>query len=192
MKTNEGFTPTALVLILLAVLAVGGGAYYLGIKNNSVLENKEEDNYQPKLSQVEILFEDLNTEDWISPTCFGEINQEYVINTQEEYNRLRLQREALIDKYLISEKGAPSRPEKCIPLTIDFSKKTLLGKHISGGGCTIEFFRKVYNDDIEKKLSYSITVVEDGACAKAGSSMNWITVPKIPTTYQVEFVINTR
>ena len=41
MKNNKGFIGIGLVLAIIAVLVVGGGAYYLGIKNNSVLKMRK-------------------------------------------------------------------------------------------------------------------------------------------------------
>ena len=41
MKNNNGFVPF-IILAIIAVLAIGGGAYYLGTKNNSVTKNSRE------------------------------------------------------------------------------------------------------------------------------------------------------
>lgn len=52
MKTNKGFAPIALVLILVAVLAVGGVAYYIGKKSNAPTTNQE--NNQSQDSNIQI------------------------------------------------------------------------------------------------------------------------------------------
>jgi hypothetical protein len=39
MKTNKGFALVSIVFIIIIVLVVGGITYYIGTKNNSVLEN---------------------------------------------------------------------------------------------------------------------------------------------------------
>ncbi len=46
MKNNKGFIGLGLILAIIAVLAVGGGAYYLGTKNISVSKNTVVDNSQ--------------------------------------------------------------------------------------------------------------------------------------------------
>ena len=69
---------------------------------------------------------------------------------------------------------------------IDFSKNTLLGKYVSGRGCNVDFKKKVNNDDVNKKMIYTISVIEEGVCKKLASSMNWIVVPKLPSNYKVE------
>lgn len=51
MKNNKGFAPIAIVLIVIAVLAIGGIAYYVGTKNNSVPQNTQENNNQPPANQ---------------------------------------------------------------------------------------------------------------------------------------------
>lgn len=48
MKNNKGFAPIAIVLIIIAVLVVGGIVYYVGTKNNSIPQNTQENNYQPQ------------------------------------------------------------------------------------------------------------------------------------------------
>ena len=73
--------------------------------------------------------------------------------------------------------------------SIDFSQYTLLGKYTQGGGCSINFARKVYIDDTNKKIIYSVRVIEEGACEMLGMSMNWALVPKIPSDYIVEFEV---
>ncbi|MFH1201174.1 MAG: GerMN domain-containing protein [bacterium] len=44
MKNNKGFAPVLILVAVLAVLAVGGIAYYAGTKNNSVPQNIPENN----------------------------------------------------------------------------------------------------------------------------------------------------
>ncbi|MBN1646145.1 hypothetical protein JW868_03860 [Candidatus Woesearchaeota archaeon] len=66
---------------------------------------------------------------------------------------------------------------------IDFNTRMLLGKYAEGGGCTVYFDREVYIED--SKLIYDIKTQEIGACKKLGTSMNFITVPKLPAGYDV-------
>ena len=44
MKNNKGFAPIAIVLIVIAVLAVGGIAYYAGKSSTPAPQNETEDN----------------------------------------------------------------------------------------------------------------------------------------------------
>jgi hypothetical protein len=47
MKNNKGFTGIGIILAIIAVLVVGGGAYYLGTKNSFIPQNTEVDNLEP-------------------------------------------------------------------------------------------------------------------------------------------------
>ncbi|MFA6585854.1 MAG: PsbP-related protein [Candidatus Paceibacterota bacterium] len=47
MKNNKGFAPIALVLAILAVLAIGGGAYYVRTQSNYVSKYTDSNNVQP-------------------------------------------------------------------------------------------------------------------------------------------------
>ena len=72
---------------------------------------------------------------------------------------------------------------------IDFSQKTLLGKHAFGSGCSINFKRQVIVSDKEKKCIYIIKVKERGGCLMLNSSWNWITIPKVPFDYSIIFEV---
>ncbi len=51
MKLNKGFAPIAIVLIIIAVLAVGGVAYFAGKSSNPLPQNVVPDNYQSSGNQ---------------------------------------------------------------------------------------------------------------------------------------------
>lgn len=51
MKNNKGFASLAIVLIIIAVLAVGGVAYYAGKSATPAPQNTAENNYQPPVNQ---------------------------------------------------------------------------------------------------------------------------------------------
>lgn len=53
MKHNEGFIGMGLILVIIGVLVVGCGAYYLETKNSSVPEDAVIDNSQPIVNQDE-------------------------------------------------------------------------------------------------------------------------------------------
>lgn len=123
---------------------------------------------------IEIGFEDASIK------CFLGGEGEYVINTQQEYQRLQ-----------------DISPADCgYPFPkVDFSKHTLLGKGVSGGGCDVSYERKVFvlDDPREyagnKVYTYAITVKESGMCKKAAWSGNWILVRKIPPGFDIRFVV---
>ena len=51
MKKNKGFAPIAIVLIIIAVLAVGGVAYFIGTKNSLPTPPSENTGGDPAISQ---------------------------------------------------------------------------------------------------------------------------------------------
>lgn len=69
---------------------------------------------------------------------------------------------------------------------IDLCEKTILGVRVSAGGCSVDFVRKVYLDELSRKIIYAVEVFSEGACEKMSESMNWIAIPKIPLGYVVE------
>ena len=73
-------------------------------------------------------------------------------------------------------------------LFIDFNTHTLLGFYTEGAGCDISFDRTLYVKDDDATYRYVVKVKERGQCAKLAMSMNWMSVPKIPADYAVEFV----
>ncbi len=93
MKTNKGFAPIAIVLVILTVLSVGGIAYYTGKSSKIPSQDAQVNNYQPKtdtnisvtnttktqvqLEPKEDLLEYVNNEAGFSfkyPKKFGEVN----------------------------------------------------------------------------------------------------------------------
>ncbi|MGD2248836.1 MAG: hypothetical protein PVF58_10565 [Candidatus Methanofastidiosia archaeon] len=104
------------------------------------------------------------------------VPKEVVITSDEEY-------EALL-KYM---SDSPVCMGSYLPL-IDFSQYVLLGKYASGSGCTVTFEKHVYTDTDNKRVIYSITVVEEGLCEMFVMSMNWIVIPKFPG-YDIVFEV---
>jgi hypothetical protein len=55
MKTNKGFAPIVIVLIIVAVLAVGGVAYYSGKNSNTIEEKQEvEQSFSPENKDINL------------------------------------------------------------------------------------------------------------------------------------------
>jgi len=132
-----------------------------------VLPFEDVDNFDPSLSLgcIDTFFRTENSE------------KEFTINNNKEYRSL-----------ITYKSSSPFCKDLVLP-TIDFSQKTLLGKYASGGGCTIDFMKKLYKDDTERKALYIIDVIEKGACNKLEFSMNWILSPKIPSDYLIQFQV---
>ena len=113
--------------------------------------------------------------------CLGLYNsdfsgKEFVINTQEEYSALQ---------YDIPDGFC----KDFVPPQIDFTQKTLLGRSAGGSGCTIEFKKEVLKDAENKKIIFSIKVIEQGSCEVGRMSMNWVLIPKVPQDYAVKFLV---
>ena len=161
---HKGFTN----IVVIAVISIFAGvsAHFVFVKNS-------------RSNLIEIQYEDLNK--FVSEKSFACISaynttskepKEFVINTEIEYQNL------------------PRVSSQCtnfVLSSIDFSQKTLLGKYASGGGCSIDFVKKVHRDTSNKKIIYTIDVVEQGGCMMFGFSRNWILIPKVPSDYSVEF-----
>lgn len=124
---------------------------------------------------IEIAYEDFDLK------CVGRGGAlEHVINTEKEY-------QSLIDN---SPDLHPNPFLPCIDYkfpTIDFSRKTLLGKGTTSGGCKVKTERKVLRDDVNKEYVYQIKIKQYGSCEMAWHSNNWILVPKIPSDYTIKF-----
>ena len=115
-----------------------------------------------------------------SPPDFNVL--EFVINDDSTFQSLALE----------LRKNYKSECDSAVPEAIDFIKHTLLGMRTTGGGCSVDFFRKVTKDDAGKKYEYLVRVLECGICSKGFRSMNWVLVPKLPQGYSVEFEVKNR
>ncbi len=80
---------------------------------------------------------------------------------------------------------------KCAFPAIDFKKYTLLGLFTSRGRYGIKCIRRVTALDKEKKYRYEVTNKHRGWSRKsltvASLSYNWVLVPKLPTSWTVDF-----
>lgn len=129
-----------------------------------------------QFARSEIQFTEMNEPlSCISPSDLRD--SEFIINSDQEY-------QALLDY-----KSPSPRCEDFQLPSIDFSQYTLLGKYAQGSGCSIDFVRKIYKDNSNNKIIYSIKVDEKGLCKKLGMSMNWVLIPKVPSDYTVEFEV---
>ena len=200
MKKQEGFGLISILLIISALLLTAGGVIVWqkrvlptttsapspiisgGLSTDEDLPPSE--TFVPEFSQRQEQFTDIDEKllfciavDQIRGTSPDRNSLEFIINSQEEYQSL-LQFRPPVD--FCQDFKLPS---------IDFSQFILLGKYTEGGGCSIDFVRKIYRDDVNKEVIYSIKVIEEGFCKKMGMSMNWALVPKIPSNYKVRFEV---
>ena len=110
-------------------------------------------------------------------SCIAVQNDEYIINSEQEY------RELLNHKASVPECANFQLPP------IDFSQYTLLGKYACGSGCSVNFERRVYRDEANKSVIFSIKVNGEGPCEIIICKMNWVLIKKIPLEYSVVFKI---
>lgn len=54
MKNNKAFAPILILIAVLAVLAIGGSAYYMGKSSTSAPQNTQDNNYQPTEQNVPV------------------------------------------------------------------------------------------------------------------------------------------
>ena len=87
-----------------------------------------------------------------------------------------------------AELDAVLEGQDCPQLYIDFNTHTLLGFYTEGSGCDIDFSPTLYVNEDDQTYHYVVKVKERGHCAKLAMTMNWMSVPKIPADYAVEFV----
>lgn len=155
-----------MVLVIIIIILAGLAAYGLFIRSSTSLEVIE-------FTETKV------------GCIYNAIDKEFIINSEEEYK-------SLYDKFL--DPGCvrhfPDIFNKPFEITeIDFSEKTLLGKHTYGEGCSIDFERAVLKDTANMKIIFEITVIEKGLCSKAGVSYNFITILKVSPDYSIEFKV---
>lgn len=104
-----------------------------------------------------------------------------VIDNEEDYRKL-------FDPKDMRQSCANVDLSKVI-VAVDFSKKTVLGLWSSGSCAATDFAKSVSRDDIQKLITYSVSVIEaPRRCNGPGlESFNLIAIPKIPVGYKVVF-----
>ncbi len=74
--------------------------------------------------------------------------------------------------------------------SIDFGNYVLIGKYASGGGCNIDFKKRIYRDITNQEIIYQIDVKTSGWCDMLGYSNNWVLIPKSLFYEEVKFLVN--
>ena len=125
------------------------------------------------------------------------IDEEIVINKNQEYQKLLGFRRSTEENYEDIKKDNSRRLcyaiKECETMSlppIDFSQKTLLAKYARSSCAATRFNKKVVRDDRNKTYTYSVDIKNRlfMRCNGPGlASMNWITFPKIPEYYTVNF-----
>ncbi len=117
-----------------------------------------------------------------------------VINSQENY-------EIFLDElyksnyenhiYRMEEVSYEEFFETCnIFPKIDFSEYFLLGRSLSGGGCSILFEHDFYKNKEAKKIVYEATIIETGFCDQGVMGSKWALISRDYLDYNVVFRTN--
>ena len=93
---------------------------------------------------------------------------------------------ALLDEEL-NPVGWRKTGRKCTMSGFDFSKRTIIGNGVNGGGCSSKIEKNVRRNDATKEYIYTIKATWCGNCEMAIGSYEWISVPKIPADYTIKF-----
>lgn len=75
----------------------------------------------------------------------------------------------------------------CDKPLIDFSEYDLLGMYAFTAN-TGSYYREVVEDTVNSQYIYTVTVTNCGNCNCLSQNMNWVTVPKLPEGYEVDFI----
>lgn len=158
-----------LIVILLIITGSVGASYYQtrNDQDYKLLKIDEKSCYLSLWRSADLFFQ--------RNSNLPRINQDLVINTQEDYQKLT--------QYRIKGCDMPL-PE------VDFSKSTVLGKYATGSCAAYDFKRRYGRDDSNKTAYYSVTPLDRFLLSCSGPgyhSMNLIEVPKIPTDYKIIF-----
>jgi hypothetical protein len=113
---------------------------------------------------------------------YDNLRVEYYEKTKEEYKKLW---GVTTDEEL--NKGMPFKNCDAKLTPINFEEKTLLSHYADGSGCITEFNNDVRKDNLNKKIIFTIEVIEHGTCEPFNAYRSSILIPKIPDDYSVDF-----
>jgi len=128
-----------------------------------------------------------------SPKCWGDNKNKGIIISSIQIDCFP---SIIKDNYIISSDSAYQQifynsstgQTNCNLPAIDFNKYTLLGVRASGQ-CEIKVIREVTSLDNENKYHFKVTIKSCGLCKKIAFIDNWVTVPKLPSSWEVRFEI---
>lgn len=72
---------------------------------------------------------------------------------------------------------------------IDFAERTVLGYKTEITACTVTYSYEAKAKPSDKKYVFTVKAGKEGACSSLYVNMNWISVPKIPNDFSVEYVL---
>jgi len=158
--------------------------YQTSDNSNSTTTNQipaDSQNNQDIFSEVgnleEIEFQDFDLQ------CLGLCGiQEFVLRSQEDYQKE-------IDN---SPDLYPNPLLYCLDYdfpSIDFNEYTLLGKGVVGGGCDNNINKRVFKDEINKRVVYQIESEFIGPCEKIICESNFILIRSISSDYEIVFEV---
>lgn len=122
----------------------------------------------PVAPKGNVEFENINLGVCLSSSL---INQEYIISNSVDYEKLKTTNNCTSN----------------LPL-IDFTKKILLGKFTSGQ-CEMTVVKSLISNEVNKTLTYHLTVCSKGLCKSKAVNMNWILVDKVNSGVNILFEI---
>ena len=70
---------------------------------------------------------------------------------------------------------------------VDFAERTVLGYKTEIEACTITYSYEAKANPNDKKYLFTIKINKEIGCGSLFVNMNWISVPKIPSDFMVEF-----
>ena len=124
----------------------------------------------------------------------------FVVRNQNEYNALLVEYyEKTKEEYKVRwgvttddelNKGMPFKDCDAKLTPIDFEKYTLLSHYAEGSGCTTEFNKNVQINHNNKKVIFTIDVIEHGTCEPWQTHRASILIPRISNDYTVDFKVS--
>lgn len=147
------------VLVIVVILILVSIAGYLFLKKYYSTSN-------------EIPYTDLS----VKMYCINDFKSDkelLVVNNNGEYhNLLKYKISVGCDKFELPD--------------IDFVHYTLIGSHLGGSGCSVNFVRKVTEDNSNKVINYTVDTITSGPCDQVVSYPSWILIPKVPSDYSIK------
>src|SRR3989344_6507875 len=147
-----------------------------------------------QLAYEELAYEEINI--GCLPGLIGN-HVSFVVRNQDEYDSLLIEYyEKTKEKYkqiwgVITDdelnKGLPFKDCDAKLTPIDFERYTLLSHYAEGSGCTTEFNKDVQINNVNKKVIFTIDVIEHGSCEQLQTYRASILIPKISDDYIVDF-----
>ncbi len=112
----------------------------------------------------------------LNANCVAPAGDELVMELAAEYNAVLLE-----------------NPDDCADFAlpyIDFEQRSLLVKYVQATACAVTYYHQILADPDSKTYFYQLDVSLSGDCTTDLSEYVWLSVPKIPEDYTVDFQVN--